>query len=86
MNRLFLPILLMFSISLYAQTYIHPNTFSNELAEFINNEYKTSSTLGYNSARDTLYLIIDSHNQVVSCIYSDFSVEFYIIFCQSNYK
>jgi len=37
-------------------------------------EYKTSTTLGYNSARDTMYSVIDNYNGSVSCIYTDFSV------------
>ena len=75
MHKLLLYILLISTSFLYSQTYIHPGVFGDELLDLIQQEYKTSSTLGYNSARDTLYLNIDSYNGEVSCIYSDFSVE-----------
>ena len=58
-----------------SQTYIQPGVFGDDLSSFINDNYKTSTTLGYNSARDTLYLLIDSNQGSVSCIYSDFSVD-----------
>ena len=60
---------------LNAQTYISPGVFSNDLVDILIDEYKTSSTLGYDTARDTMYLIIDNNNQSVSGVYSDFSVD-----------
>jgi len=60
---------------IFSQTYIQPGIYGNDLSEFILSEYKTSSTLGYNTARDTMYLIIDSNNGAVSCIYTDFTVD-----------
>ena len=69
------PILLIFFSFAYFQDYIYPGVFGDELSELIKNDYSTSSTLGYNAARDTMYLIIDSDDNLVSCIYSDFTVE-----------
>ena len=62
-------------IFISAQTYINPGLFSEELHDYIIDQYSTSTTLGYNTARDTLYLNIDSNNGSVSCIYSGFSVD-----------
>ena len=59
MNKIYLILL---SISL-SQTYISPGVFSNDLVDILIDEYKTSSTLGYDTARDTMYLIIDNNNQ-----------------------
>ena len=67
-------IILLFTFA-NSQTYIYPGYFGEELSTFINNEYKTSSTLGYNPGRDTLYLVIDNNLGLVSCVYSDFSVD-----------
>ena len=60
--------------TLNAQNYIYPGIFGDELSDLILNDYRTSYTLGYNSARDTMYSIIDNHDGYVSCIYTDFSV------------
>ena len=67
-------ILFLFFFRLDAQTYIYPGIYGDELSDLIINEYSTSTTLGYSSARDTMYSIIDSNNGSVSCIYTDFSV------------
>jgi len=37
-------------------------------------DYRTSTTLGYNNARDTMYAIIDNNEGFVYGVYSDFSV------------
>ena len=68
-------VLLSFLVNLNAQTYIYPGIYGDELSNMIINGYKTSTTLGYNTARDTMYSIIDSENGSVSCIYTDFSVD-----------
>ena len=68
-------VLLSFLVNLNAQTYIYPGIYGDELSNMIVNGYKTSTTLGYNTARDTMYSIIDSENGSVSCIYTDFSVD-----------
>ena len=73
MIRLFTILPFLFILS--AQTYIYPGIYGNELSELIFNEYKTSTTLGYNPARDTMYSVIDNYNGSVSCIYTDFSVD-----------
>ena len=68
-------VLLSFLVNLNAQTYIYPGIYGDQLSNMIINGYKTSTTLGYNTARDTMYSIIDSENGSVSCIYTDFSVD-----------
>ena len=58
-----------------AQTYICPGFFGEQLSDFVIGNYQTSSTLGYDTARDTLYLVIDNNEGSVSGVYSNFSVD-----------
>ena len=69
--------LILFAINsfLAAQVYISPGIFGDSLAYILINEYKTSSTLGYNNARDTMYAVIDNNQGLVHGVYSNFSVE-----------
>ena len=66
-------ILLSFNI-LFTQNYINPGVYDQDLIVFLENNYKTSSTLGYNNARDIMYSEIDikSGNQLtgVYCGYT----------------
>ena len=76
MKKIFLILFLIINVSyLNAQTYISPGVFSDNLIDILIDEYKTSSTLGYNTARDTMYLIIDNDEGSVSGVYSNFSVD-----------
>ena len=75
MIKLCISILFFLYSPIYAQTYLYPGVYGNDLSNLILDTYKTSATLGYNSARDTMYSIIDSYDGSVSCIYTDFSVD-----------
>ena len=46
-------------ICIKGQTYIAPGVFGDDLFNIINDNYKTSTTLGYNNARDIMYSEID---------------------------
>ena len=46
----------------------------NWLISFLRNNYKTSTTLGYNNARDELYANVDNQNGLVKGIYTNYSV------------
>tara|TARA_B100000945_G_scaffold320231_1_gene329638 strand:- start:1201 stop:2154 length:954 start_codon:yes stop_codon:yes gene_type:complete len=48
--------------------------YGNDLIEFLQENYKTHSTLGYNKARDTLYLNIERINGEVRGVYTNYSV------------
>ena len=61
--------------ALFSQEEIAPNLHSNELLEYIQNNYTTSSVQGYDNARDILYGTIDNINGSVYCVYSNFSVQ-----------
>jgi len=51
------------------------NSFPNNLLSSIRSNYEPSSTLGYNSARDTLYKVIDKQSDdSLECIYSGFKI------------
>ena len=58
----------------FAQETIGVGLYNDNLIEYLVNNFKTNSTLGYNSARDTLYLQVDRNNGLVKGIYTDFSV------------
>ena len=46
-----------------------------ELLTYVVDNYKTSTTLGYGSARDVLYGTIDlQENDQLSCVYSGFTI------------
>ena len=44
------------------------------LLDYLRSNYKTSSTLGYNEARDVLYLNVERNNGQVKGIYTNYTV------------
>ena len=66
--------LLLISFS-YSQTVIGEELTGQPLLDYVVNNYKTSTTLGYNTARDTLYEIIDlQEGNQLSCVYSGYTI------------
>ena len=60
---------------LISQEIIGPNLYNQDLINFLQDNYKTNSTLGYNNARDILYSTIDAdNNNRVHCIYTNYFV------------
>ena len=67
-------LLLLFSIS-YSQDIIGEGLSGQPLLDYVVNNYKTSTTLGYNTARDTLYSTIDlQEGNQLSCVYSGYKL------------
>lgn len=67
-------ILLFISISL-SQEVIGEGLYGDDLISFLQQNYKTSNTLGYTNARDTLYLRVERNNNgQVKGVYTNFSV------------
>ena len=60
--------------NLFSET-LFPGVFGNDLKQLIINNYKTSSTLGYNNARDIMYSEIDIKpgNQLTG-VYSGYTI------------
>ena len=60
--------------NLFSET-LFPGVFGNDLKQLIINNYKTSSTLGYNNARDVMYSEIDIKpgNQLTG-VYSGYTI------------
>ena len=59
----------------YTQTVIGEGLSGMELWNYVIANYKTSSTLGYTKARDTLYSVIDiQEGNQLSCVYSGFTI------------
>lgn len=67
-------IILLLNAILIGRETIGPGLYEDELLEFLRENYKTSSTLGYTDARDTLYLRIDLADGQVKGIYTNFAV------------
>ena len=65
---------LLFSIS-YSQEIIGEGLSGQPLLDYVVSNYKTSTTLGYNTARDTLYSTIDiKEGNQLSCVYSGYTI------------
>ena len=73
MKLYFISIYLMISL-IFSQDIIGENLYGEELITYLQNNYKTNSTQGYNNARDILYSQIDINNGNVFCIYTNYSV------------
>jgi len=71
-SKIILFILLLSNI--FSET-LFPNIFGNDLKQLVINNYKTSSTLGYNIARDVMYSEIDIKpgNQLTG-VYSGYTI------------
>ena len=67
-------ILLLFGSVQFAQEIIGEGLYKDTLIDFLRMNYKTSTTLGYDLARDIMYGNIDNYNGVVYGIYTNFSV------------
>ena len=58
-----------------AQEVIAPGVTKNNLFNFLNANYKTSTTLGYNNARDIMYSLIDiEQDNILKGIYTNYSI------------
>jgi len=67
-------LLFLFSIS-HSQEIIGEGLTGQPLLDYVVNNYKTSTTLGYNTARDTLYSKIDlQEGNQLSCVYSGYTI------------
>lgn len=71
-------IITVFSIAtsiLISQSLIGPGTTKTSLFNFLIANYKTSSTLGYNQARDKMYSVIDlEDNNTLKGIYTNYTI------------
>ena len=66
--------LILFSIS-YSQEIIGEGLSGQPLLDYVVHNYKTATTLGYNTARDTLYSKIDlQEGNQLSCVYSGYTI------------
>ena len=76
--KLYLKILLFITFT-YSQTVIGEGLTGQSLLDFVVANYKTTTTMGYNTARDTLYGVIDlKENNQLSCIYTGYTITLYV--------
>ena len=59
---------------LNSQETIGLGLYEDDLISYLRDNYKTSSTLSYNNARDKMYGLIDNQNGTVFGVYTNFSV------------
>ena len=67
-------IILVLFTSLWSQEIIAEGMTGDDLLDYLQLNYKTSSTLGYDHGRDTLYLQIERTNGQVKGVYTNYSV------------
>ena len=67
-------IILFLFTSLWSQEIIAEGMTGDDLLDYLQLNYKTSSTLGYDHGRDTLYLQIERTNGQVKGVYTNYSV------------
>jgi len=73
--RLLLIIIIIPSLFAQTQIVIAPGLYQESLLDFLNANYKTTTTLGYTNARDTMYSLIDMHDvNLLSCVYTGFTI------------
>lgn len=58
----------------FSQTIFEPCKYGQPLIDAIQSSYTPNQTMGYNTARDTLYAKIDAVGNDLFCIYSNFKV------------
>ena len=71
-NKLYI---LSFLSFIFSQEEIGEGLYTNNLIEYLQQNYTTNTVLGYDAARDIMYGQIYNNNGNVSCIYTDFTVE-----------
>ena len=59
----------------FGQDLIGEGLYEDELIDFLQENYKTSTTLGYTNARDTMYLRIDRIDGQVKGVYTNYAVD-----------
>ena len=75
MNKYFIYILIFLNFAL-SQEIIGEGLYEEELISYLQNNFKTPTTLSYNNARDILYAEVDKNTSTnqVKCIYTNYSV------------
>tara|TARA_B100000315_G_scaffold253453_1_gene292282 strand:- start:112 stop:1035 length:924 start_codon:yes stop_codon:yes gene_type:complete len=68
-------ILLLLGSMPFGQDMIGEGLYEDELIDFLQGNYRTSTTLGYTDARDTMYLRIDRIEGQVKGVYTNFAVD-----------
>ena len=76
MTNINIKVISLFLVSIpYSQTTIGEGLLGEVLLDYLVNNYKTTTTLGYTHARDTLYGTIDLRDgDQLSCVYSGYTI------------
>ena len=63
-----------FALSVLAQGTIFPGQVGQELINNLQQTYTPLTVLSYDVARDTMYAIIDNHNDSLTCVYTGYTI------------
>ena len=74
MLKIFINIIFFIS-TVFSQEEIGSGLYGEDLISFLRQDYKTSTTPGYNNARDILYSQIDSQGGILYGVYTNFQIE-----------
>ncbi|MDP8322084.1 MAG: hypothetical protein RAO94_07025, partial [Candidatus Stygibacter australis] len=75
MKRYIVTLVLLSSLAVLFAEVIAPGLVEEGLWDYLVDNYKTTTTLGYDDARDVLYGEIDSQpDNQLSCIYTNFTI------------
>ena len=77
MDAMFIRYIIVFLITslMFGRETIGAGLYEDELISYLRENYKTSATLGYADARDTMYLRIDRIDGQVKGIYTNYAVD-----------
>ena len=74
MKRIFVPVWLLFGIQLGFTQMLYPDLSGQALIDQLRTDYKPAHVLGYDSARDTMFAVIDNHDHYVTCVYTGYTI------------
>ncbi len=74
MKRIFTLTFLLLSVQFSVAQTLYPELTGQALIEQLRADYKPVHVLGYDTARDTMFAVIDNHNNYVTCVYTGYTI------------
>ncbi len=74
MKRILLPILVLIGIQFSVAQILYPELSGQALIDQLRTDYKPVHVLDYDTARDTMFAVIDNHNDYVTCVYTGYTI------------
>jgi len=67
-------LVIIFPQNIFAQETIFPGQVGQELINSLQQSYTPLTVLSYDVARDTMYAVIDNHNDSLACVYTGYTI------------